>query len=315
MKKIVVIGGGTGNNTVLRGLKKYDVDLKSIVSMFDNGGSTGILRDEFGILPPGDVRQCLVALSDDSNQILRKLFNYRFVQGDGLNGHNFGNLFLTALSDITGSEYNAIKEAGIILGVRGRVLPVSLDNCHLYASLEDGTLIEGEKNISNPIKNLNIKKIFLKPEANIFNKTKEAILNADLIVIGPGGLYYSVVPNLIVNGVVEAIKESKAKKVYVCNVMTKSGETTNFKVSDHVNAIENYLGKDVIDYVIINDKKLSFEMIEKYKEENAEQVIIDIENLIGDYKIILADTCSETLFARHDPNKLAKIIMDIYEYI
>jgi len=308
-KKIVVIGGGTGIFTVLFGLKKYPLQLSAIISMADSGGSTKILREEFGILPPGDVRRALVALSQ-SEKLLSDLFNYRFNEGR-LNGHNFGNLLITALERIEGNFEKAIEKAGKILNIKGEVIPVTLKNTNLYALLEDGQIIEGETNIDIPKHdpNLKIKKVYLKPQAKANKKAKSAILNADLVVIGPGDLYTSIIPNLLVEGVPEAIKKSRAKKVFICNLMTKLGETNNFTGSDFIKEIEKYLKGKLLDYVIFNNKKPSPNRIAKYEKEGAAFVKCDKNNFKGKkLKIIRGNLLRKKGFIRHDPQKLAKVI-------
>ena len=247
--RIVVVGGGTGTFTVLSGLKKYPCDLTAIVSMADSGGSTGRLRDEFGILPPGDVRRALIALSSEPEQLtLRRLFDYRFEKGNGLSGHSFGNLFLAALTDIMGSEVLAIEEAGKLLGVSGIVLPATLVNTDLVARLEDGTVIRGETNIDLRVirPEVGILDVFLDPGAAAYPAALQAIYDADMIVLGPGDLYTSVIANFLVGGISEAIGNSKAKVVYVCNIMNKFAETNGFTVSDYVSKIEKYLGREEI---------------------------------------------------------------------
>lgn len=310
MQKIAVIGGGTGSYTVLRGLKNYDVDLTAVVSMMDSGGSTGRLRDEFGFLPPGDVRMCLLALSPDTS-VLRKLFEYRFNKGIGLNGHNLGNLFLTALRDITGKEEEAIKEASRILNVKGRVLPVTTTNCQLGAILENNQVVVGETNIDIPRHDtrLRIKKLFLVPKPKAYREAVRTILKADKIVIGPGDLYTSVLPNLLVSGIKNAIKKSKAKKVYVYNIMTKHGETTGFKASDFVKEVEKYLGEGVLNYVICNNKRPSIKLLKEYEKEKAEFVEPDIKS--KKYKVVRTDLLDNIDLARHNPDKLAKTIMKL----
>jgi len=311
MQRIVVIGGGTGSYTALRGLKEYDIDLTAIVSMMDSGGSTGRLRDEFGFLPPGDVRRCLLALSPDTS-MLRKLFDYRFSRGKGLNGHNLGNLFLTALRDITGREEEAITEASRILNIKGRVLPVTTTNCQLGAILENNQVVVGETNIDIPRydPNLRIKKLFLVPKPRAYRGAVKAILGADKIVIGPGDLYTSILPNLIITGIRNAIKKSRAKKVYVCNIMTKYGETTGFKASDFVSEVRKYLGEGVLDYVICNNKKPSKNLLKEYEKEKAHFVEPNMKSS-KKFKVIKTDLLDNINLARHNPDKLAKTIIRI----
>ncbi len=279
-KKVVVIGGGTGTFTVLSALKKYDnLNLTAIVSMADDGGSTGRLRDELGVLPPGDIRQCLVALSE-SDLLMRRLFNYRFCRG-ALKGHNFGNLFISALEKITGSFDSAISALEKILKIKGKVIPVTLDKIKLIAETQDGEMMIGEEEIDTS-KNLfkkNIKRFFLNNKAKINPKAKQAIREADYIIIGPGDLYTSIIPNFLIKGVVESVKKSQARKIYLCNLMNKTGHTDNFKVSDFVKVINKYLGEDCLDYVIYNNKKPEKKLIKKYAKKNEYFVEVDEENL------------------------------------
>jgi uncharacterized cofD-like protein len=312
-KNIVVIGGGTGSFTVISGLKKYPVDIAAIVTMADSGGSTRILREEFGILPPGDVRQALIALSN-SEKLLSDLFNYRFNEGSGLCGHNFGNLLITALERIKGNFEKAIEEAGKILNIKGEVIPVTLKNTNLYARLENGQTIEGEANIDVPKHNANLKieKVYLKPKALANKKAKSAILRADFIVIGPGDLYTSIIPNLLVKGIPQAIRKSKAKKIYACNLMTKFGETNNFSGLDFVKTVENYLGKDVLDYVIFNNKKPPTKRIKKYEKEGAAFVKFNKKDFRRKkFKIIIGNFLRKKGFIRHDPARLAKTLLSL----
>lgn len=315
MGSVVIIGGGTGSYTLLRGLKKYTNDITAIVSMFDSGGSTGRLRDEFGYLPPGDVRRCILALTPEKSDtdVLRSLLDFRFKKGEGLNGHSMGNLLLTALKEITQDEILAIEKLSSLLGLKGRVLPVTLDNSHLCAELEDGTIVKGETNIDIPKHDpkLRINKLFLQPNANALIDTIESIKNADIVVIGPGDLYSSLIPNLLVKGISEAIKSSKAKKVYVCNVMTKYGETHGFKASDFLNELEKYLGKDTIQYMICNTEKGTNELLKLYAEENAFPVELDEQELVNRVNLIKGDFINEGILVRHDSRKLARTIIDL----
>lgn len=293
---------------VLSALKEYSLDLTAVVSMADDGGSTGILRDQYGVLPPGDVRRALVALSTES-ETLRELFNYRFENG-GLAGHSFGNIFLSALAKIKGDFASAVLEASRVLNVRGQVLPVTLDNVRLNAVLKGGEIIKGEANIDIPKTKIRakIEKVWLSPEAKINTGAKEAILEADMIIIGPGDLYTSLIPNLLVKGVPEAIKRSKAKKVYVCNLMTKFGETHGFKAEDFVGEMEKYLGKNVLDYAVFNSRKPSSSILAKYRREKSEF----IEPPKPTQKYILADLLDEGPLIRHNPRqKLAKALISL----
>jgi uncharacterized cofD-like protein len=310
-KKIVVIGGGTGSYTVLRGLKKFPVDITAVVSMFDSGGSSGQLRDEFGVLPPGDVRRCLVALSDGEREaVLRDLFNYRFEKGS-FAGHNFGNIFLTAVADILGNQAQAIQKAGELLNIHGRVFPVSLTDAHLHAILENGEEIIGETNIDVPKHDgeLRIERVFLKPSATIYPEAKKAILEADVIVIGPGDLYTSIIPNLLVKGMGDALKKSHAKKIYVANLMTKHGETNGYVASDFVSELLKYSGLTKFDVVIANSEKIPARYVKKYKKENKQPLVVD--GLLQKYtkKIIKKPLFNDARFIRHDSDALAAIVM------
>jgi uncharacterized cofD-like protein len=315
MKRIVVIGGGTGVYTVLSGLKTYDFHLSAIVSMADDGGSTGVLREEFGVLPPGDIRRALISLSD-SEVTLAKLFNYRFEQGNTFAGHSLGNLLITALERITGSFDLAIKEAVKILNVNGDVIPVTLESSRLCAELENGEIVRGETNIDVPKHdgNLKIKRIFLDPTVTINPDAIKAIEMADAVVLGPGDLYTSVLPNLVVEGMTDAIKNTKAKKIYIVNVMTKFGETNGFAASDFVKEIEQYLGKDTLDYSVVNTSHPSLELLEKYQEYKDELVKYDEQNF-GNIKskVIAGDFIRQGQFVRHDSEKLAEGIIQIFE--
>lgn len=326
MKKIVVIGGGTGTFVDLSGLKNYPVDLTAIVSISDSGGSSKMIRDEFGLLPPGDLRQSLVALnvgSSRSQKLLRELFMYRFDKGETVKGHTFGNLFLAALSDITGDQVSAIKAAGRILNIKGRVLPVSLGNTNLVAKYEQGLVVKGEHEIDEPKFNgkLHIKRLFLQPKAKIFEESDQAIRSADVVVIGPGDLYTSLLANITVSGVPEALQATKAKIIYVVNLMTKIGQTYGFKASDHVLEMEKYIGRQV-DAVIINTGKFPASILKKYEKEDEFPVIDDLDNL-NDRKIfrgnllateeikkVSGDTLKRSLI-RHDPSKLARVIIKL----
>lgn len=314
MKKIVVIGGGTGTFTVLSGLKKYTKNLSAIVAMSDSGGSTGRLRDELGVLPPGDIRMCLVALAS-SDKLLRSLFNYRFKEGVGLKGHNFGNLFLTALEKLTGSFEKGVKCAAQILAIDGEVIPVTTQNTDLWAELENGQKIRGEANIDRPHHDANLKitKVWLQPRAKVNPRALEAIKEADLVVIGPGGFYTSVIPNLLVQGLALALQKSQSKKVFVCNLMTKFGETNNFEVDDFVAGIEKYLGKSCLDYVIFNEAKFPKKLLRRYAKEKKAPVKFSAEKRNKNIKYISADLTSHKILIRHDPEKLARLIMKILD--
>ena len=324
MKKVVVIGGGTGNFVVLSGLKNYPVELSAIVSMADDGGSTGILRDELGGLPPGDVRQCLVALSD-SSRLMRNLMNYRFENG-GLGGHSFGNLFLSALEKVTGSFEKAVEEMGRVMSIKGKVIPVTTHQVRLKMILNSGKVLEGEGQIftSTEIEK-GFQSIFLEPIPEVNRKAIDEIMNADLVVVGPGGLYTSLIPNLLVEGVARALRETKAKKVFIVNLMNRRGQTNGFTVGHYIREMKRFTGIDVFDYILVNNGKPKKELIEKYAVEG-EMVQND---LTADSRLILADLLSEVkseyqdtdvlakhrAFIRHDSGKLAKELMTIVTHI
>lgn len=314
MKKVVTIGGGSGSYAVLSGLKDFDLDITAVVTTFDSGGSSGVLRDELGILPPGDVRRCLVALADDRQQkVLRDLFNFRFGEKSSMNGHSFGNLFLAALSSIYGGDIEAIRKASALLGLKGKVLPVSLDKSHIHAILEDGTEIVGETNIDIPQHDgeLQIAKAFLDPAASIYEETDLAIREADLIVIGPGDLYSSIIPNLLVSGMQEALAASNAKKIVICNLMTKWGETHGFKASDMVSEILKYSGLPIVDYAICNTEAVDAGLVAAYEKEKQYPMLCD--HALSQYatNVIKGDFFSEADIARHDADKLAKTLIGL----
>ncbi|MCP6726846.1 MAG: YvcK family protein [Patescibacteria group bacterium] len=310
-KRIVVIGGGTGTYTVLSGLKKHEVELSAVVSMADDGGSSRILREEFGVLPPGSVRPALVALSNAEKSVA-DLFSFRFSNGS-LKEHNIGNLLLTALAQNLGSFEKAIEEAGKILNIKGRVIPSTLENVRLMAELENGEVIKGETNIDIPAHdgNLKIEKIWLEPTCKANPKAVEAILEADAIVIGPGDLFTSIIPNFLVDGISEACSKTKAKKIYVCNIMTKFGETSGFSSKDFLNTIEKYL-KDGIQYMLVNTKTPLPERIKTYEKEQAEFVVYAPEDFKdSSITIVEKDLLRPNGFIRHDSDVLAQSIMNI----
>ncbi len=300
-KRVVVIGGGTGTYTVLTALRDYkSLHLSAIVSMCDDGGDTGKLRDQYGVLPPGDVRRCLVALSGGNN-ILSKLFEKRLFKG-----HSLGNLVLASLEKSYGDFESAIKVTSNLLRVRGEVIPVTLDNVRLYAELEGGYTINGETNIDIPKHNpdLKIESIFTKPEARVNQKAKDAVSKADLILIGPGDLYTSILPNFITEGFSGAVEAAQAKKVYICNLMTKHGETTGFYAEDFVNEVANYVTPD---YILLNTTIPSADRLSKYKEEGSGMVVRrNKEDWPG---LIKADLITEDGLLRHDYGKLANNIV------
>ncbi len=313
MKKVVTVGGGTGQYTLLRGLKNYDINLGAIVSVSDNGGNTGQLRVEFGILPPGDLRNCLIALSDESElKDLMKLFQYRFPRTNGvLSDYSLGNMILTALTEIEGDIAKGVKICSNILRIKGSVFPVSLTNNHLCGRTYDGRRLFGEVNVSYPYAPEKIDRIWLEPESYIYSEAANALRSADLIILGPGDLYGSVIPNLLVKGFKEALAESKAKIVYVCNLVTKHG-TYGFRASDFLREIERYLERKV-DYVICNTKKPTQNIVDKYKEEDSFFVEPDLQggNIIKE-DLLLELEINNKITARHNPDKTVRLIMGLF---
>jgi uncharacterized cofD-like protein len=325
IKRIVVIGGGTGTYTVLKGLKKYPIHLSAIVSMTDSGGSNRVLRDEFGILPTSDIRQCIVALATGkSNGLIRELFTYRYNQGTGISGMTFGNLFMAAVTDIYGSQQAAIQKTCRLLGVKGDILPVTYDKCHLVAGYENGKEVLGEHDIDEPSKvqgKFRITNLKVIPNAAANHKALRAIAAADLIVLGPGDLFTSIICNLVVGGIPKAIIKSRARKIFVINLMNKFGQTNAFRSSDYLSELEKYLKPGIIDVCLINNKtNYSKAMLKKYRQENADPVVDNFGNLKHP-KIIHADFVSSYLsqipkgdslkrsLIRHDSDKLAKAII------
>lgn len=311
MKNIVVIGGGTGTFTVLSGLKKYsDVSLKAIVSMADNGGSTGILRSELGVLPPGDIRQCLIALSN-SPKVLSDLFMYRFEDGQ-LSGHNFGNIFLSALEKTTGDFEQAVIEAGKILNISGEVIPVSLEVMNLHAELSGGGIVVGESAIDSvrPSADQPISRLFLEPAVHATWRAIDAIKTADLIILGPGDLYTSLMPNLLVQGVVESLRATRAKKIYICNLMTKHGQTNNFKASDFVRELEHYIGSGIFDTIVVNTEQPQQEVMAHYASEQEYWVEPDIEAIErAGYKVVTGNFLSTTIFEKTKADELKRSLL------
>lgn len=275
--RIVAVGGGTGLSMLLSGAKNITNNLTAIVSVGDDGGSSGRLREEMGILPPGDIRHCITALADDED-LVNKLFKYRFTNGEGLEGHSFGNLFLTALYDITGDMVSAVRASSRVLSIRGRVLPATLDDMKLVAEMEDGRIIHGESTI--PEAHGKIKRLFTEPaNCKALPDVIQAIRDAELIILGPGSLYTSVIPNLLVREISEEIIKSKAKKIYVCNIMTQPGETDNYTVSDHLKALIQHAGSNkIVDAVLVNDY-LPDNLAGKYQEAGSYPVKLDVSEV------------------------------------
>ena len=318
---VVVMGGGPGSFTVLSALRPYkDFSLKAVVAMTDDGGSSGVLRDQLGVLPPGDIRQCLVALSE-SPEIIRNLMNYRFENG-GLKGHSFGNLFLSALEKVTGSFDKGVEEIGKILKIHGEVIPVTLDRISLVMVLKNGATLKGERIItpSEVIQPIGIKKYYVKPCAIIHDDALNAIRFADAIIIGPGNLYTSLIPLFLVRGVPEALKKSRAKKILVVNLVTKFGQTDAFTVFDFVGEMERYLGQGVIDTVVFNAQNPPSYLVQKYfrKERSTPIVLNGRRRFIRDGKLFIgsgflngsltiqskSDVLLRRNLIRHSPRKL-----------
>jgi uncharacterized cofD-like protein len=299
--RIVAIGGGTGLSTLLRGLKTYTSNLFAIVTVADDGGSSGRLRDEYRILPPGDFRQCLIALAD-AEPLMKQLFDHRFKEGS-LNGHSFGNLFIMAMADVTGNFEHALRESGKVLAVKGTIVPSTLQDVTLVASI-NGRSVEGESKI--PMQNAPITHVFLKPDgAQVNPEAAQAILNAELVVIGPGSLYTSILPNLLVEGMVEAIKASPALKVLICNLASQKGETDGYDVDDYLRVIREHVGSNIFDFVLVNSNQAHM------PTGGQSQVIFKTDDGLKhpEVRFINADVVNVRIPSHHDPDKLARVIM------
>lgn len=319
MRRICTLGGGTGNFVALRGLKHYDVDLSAIVSMADDGGSTGILRDDLGVLPAGDARQCIVALSN-SSRLMRSLMSYRFENG-GLRGHSFGNIFLSALEKVTGSFEKAIEEVSRILSIKGKVIPVTTQQVRLKMVLKNRRVLEGEKEIylSQEL-DRGYDSLYLEPYPKANPHAISEIMNADAIVIGPGGLHTSIIANLLVDGIPEALKKTKAMIIFVVNLMNRRGQTTGFHVSHYIQELTRFIGKDIFDYVLVNNQKPPQELINRYASEGelVENDLLDDERVIEAPLLgtLLEHAPSDLLkrnLIRHDSQKLAQELINIIE--
>ncbi|MFA5271604.1 MAG: gluconeogenesis factor YvcK family protein [Candidatus Omnitrophota bacterium] len=309
--KIVAIGGGTGLSTILYGLKEYTSNIIAIVTVADEGGSSGRLREEFGILPPGDIRNCLVSLAEAS-QLMRDLFQYRFTEGDGIKGHSFGNLFITAMTQVTGSFEDAIKTSSKVLAIRGKVVPSSLDKVRIKAEYKDGSIEEGEDKISDGTKP--IKKLYLNPSnAHANSEAIDAIREADLIILGPGSLFTSIMPNVLINEISEEIAKINVLKLYICNVMTQHGETDGFTVADHVEALLMHSKKNIVNHCLVNSGRLDYNLLLRYSQEKSFPVIFDRERLrkfgVGVFE---ADVVSRSNYLHHDSDKTAKVVIESY---
>lgn len=320
MKKVTILGGGTGSFVVLSGLKAYPLDIAAVVTMMDSGGSTGRLRDQLGVLPPGDLRQCLVALSE-APVLWRELFLYRFEKGD-LKGHNFGNIFISALQKVCDNYQDVIDTASYVLKIKGKVIPVTFKDTNLGVEYTSGKILKGEGNIDEDnLEKSKIKRAFLEPEVNAHENAIKRIKESDVIIIGPGDLYTSIIPILLAKGIKQAITESSAKVVYILNLMTKCGQTTDYKGSDHVDDITKYAGKEP-DTVIVNTAQIPKDVLEWYKEHNEFVTENDLANSPFKGKVVEADLISQEEFTkpqsdilsrsilRHDTNKLTKILLE-----
>lgn len=321
--RVVALGGGTGLSALLRGLKHHVVprndptpsakrpitDLAAIVTVTDDGGSSGRLRRENRILPPGDIRNCMVALASDE-ALLGRLFQYRFHAGRGLTGHNFGNLFLAALTHVTGDFTEAVRVSSKVLAIRGRIFPSTVANVTLEAALENGKRVHGETRIT--ASKIPIRRLYLNPRrVKPVSEAIEAICHADLILIGPGSLYTSILPNLLIPEIEHAIERSKAPRVYISNLMTQPGETTGYSLSQHLNAIQRHVPRKIIDYVVANRKSISPEVARRYLKQGAERVIVDLP-ILQKYKVrvILDSLLEEHGVIRHDSERLARLLLE-----
>ncbi|SHE73075.1 gluconeogenesis factor YvcK family protein [Alkalibacter saccharofermentans] len=315
-KRVTVIGGGTGSSVILRGLKKYTENITAIVTVADDGGGSGVLREDLGMLPPGDIRSCILSLADEEG-IMQKLLNYRFEEGR-LKGQSFGNLFIAAMNGISGSFMEAIKNVSDVMAIKGTVLPVSLESVTLCAELANGEIVNGESQI--PLKAMEkkskIKRVSISPhEINPLPEAIEAIINAQAVIIGPGSLYTSIIPNLLVEGIEDALRRTKAKRFYIPNIMTQPGETDDYDVLDHVEAIEAHLKnpkEKIFDYVVINRGKEIGEPLDIYKSGGAERVRFIEEKFEGkSYKLIKGDYIDiKQNYIRHDADKIAEVILE-----
>lgn len=311
--KIVTVGGGTGLSHLIFGLKEYTSNITAVVTVADSGGSSGRLREEFNIVAPGDIRNCLVALAD-APELVGELFQYRFSKDSELKGHNFGNLFLTAMYHVTDGDFErAVNETSKVLAIRGKVVPATVSNVHLEAEYVDGTRTHGEDKIPNP--DVPIKRVYLTGEdASPTNDALKAIAEADVIILGPGSLYTSVIPNLLISDMTDAILKSQAFKIYVCNVMTQHGETDNYTASDHARAIIEHSQPGVIDACLINNAEAPVDALSRYEEQMAFPVKPDIDAFKDlNVKVEATDLLGVTDYVRHDSQKLNKALIKVIE--
>lgn len=313
--RVVAVGGGTGLPAVLRGMKEFTANLTALVTVADDGGSSGRLRTEFGILPPGDIRNCLVALAD-TESLMDRLFDYRFSQGEGLAGHSFGNLFILALTETTGDFYRAIGESSQVLAVRGRVMPSTLDHVVLRAELQGGRVAEGESSIGRS--QYPIRRVFLEPrDPRPLPDALEAVQQADLIILGPGSLHTSIIPNLLVPGMADAIRKSPALKVYVCNIMTQPGETAGFTAAAHIRAMVEHVGYGLVDVCLVNREPIPEPLLARYANQGAAPVPVDmpahrelgVEVVTADLVDVVPAVGGQAELVRHHPQKLAAALV------
>ncbi|HLR80980.1 MAG TPA: YvcK family protein [Bacillota bacterium] len=309
--RLVIIGGGTGMPVLLRGLKNFPVQLAALVTVADDGGSSGKLRNEMSIPAPGDIRNVIAALSDVEPMLIQ-LFQHRFSIGNGLSGHSLGNMLLAAMTSVTGDFYTGIKEISRVLNVKGNIYPISNESISLHAEMDDGEIIVGESNIPRAKKK--IKRVFLKPDdIRPLPNAVEAIANADVVIISPGSLYTSILPNIIIPGIIDVMKDTKAKIVYVCNVMTQEGETTGYTASDHVQAIDEHLGQRIVDSIVVHNEPIRKKVRDRYAKENAQPVEYDMERLLDmGLQIIEGDIIDDTsAVLRHDTEKISRLLYSI----
>lgn len=310
--RIVAVGGGTGLSVLLQGLKEYSSNLSAVVTVADDGGSSGRIREQFDILPPGDIRNCLVALAD-APSLMQDLFQFRFDSSSELAGHSFGNLFITVMTKLTGDFEKAVKESSKVLAIRGQVIPSTLDNISLVAKYKDGSTIEGENSIpkrKRPIDSVHLKPSNIQPTYEAIR----AISDAQAIILGPGSLYTSVIPNLLIKGITEAIVKSPALKIYICNVMTQDGETDGYTAYDHLKAIIDHSSPKIVDYCIVNSRVISKELLEKYKQDRSFPVYVDIQKIRQEgYRVIEDDIINARDYVRHDSDKIARIIIGLIQ--
>lgn len=315
MKRVVVIGGGSGTFNVLSGLAQYPLDLTAILTTFDSGGSTGVLRDEFGALPAGDIRRAMVALAPESKSgFLRELLQVRFdAPESGLHNHSFGNLVMLAAEKVTGSRIDGIKALTSLFSLKGTVLPVSLDDAHVCVELSDGTVVKGETNIDVPEHDgsLEVVRTWLDPHASLFDDARKAIETADYIIFGPGDVYTSILPNALTEGFTEAVQKSNAKLIYISNIMTKWGETHGMSAEAHARAILKYLNKDQFDALLINEGVLDSELEQRYREQNKHLVTFTHDECTKlAAQCFIKNFMSSADVARHNPHVTAATLLD-----